>query len=80
MGLYSKELERKVVVAVIRAWNGLTEYTIDRKGNLYGVCQGSGFSFSRAYYRTLMWRFNDAHGIGVVMLAGAELIKTMSNI
>lgn len=48
---------------------------IDRDGNLYGVCRGSGFSFSRAYYRTLMWNFNDTHGIGIVMLAGVEYLK-----
>ena len=61
--------------AVERAWKGLCEQAIDRDGNLYGVCRGSGFSFSRAYYRTLMWNFNDTHGIGIVMLAGVEYLK-----
>ena len=48
------------------------EKAIDRKGNLYGVCQGSGWSYEREYYRALEWNFNDTHGIGIVMLAGVE--------
>ena len=61
--------------AAIRARNGLCEQAIDNEGSLYGVCRGSGFSFSRAYYRTLMWNFNDTHGIGIVMLVGVEYLK-----
>ena len=76
LGLYQGELRNAAEAAVKRAWNGLCDTAIDRKGNLYGVCQGSGFSFSRAYYRTLMWRFNDTHGIGIVMLAGVEIKRT----
>lgn len=58
--------------SIQRAWDGLTSYAIDCHGNVYGVCQGSGCSFSREYYRQLSWRFNDAHGIGIVLLAGVE--------
>lgn len=76
MGLYPEKQREQIAAAVRKAWQGLTRVTIDRHGNLYGVCQGSGFSFSRAYYRTLSWRFNDTHGIGIVMLAGAEIMKT----
>ncbi len=77
MGLYPENTRVTVENAVRRAWRGLTETVIDRRGNLYGVCRGSGFSFSRAYYRTLMWNFNDTHGIGIVMLAGVELLQTL---
>ena len=45
----------------------------------YGVCRGSGFSFSRAYYRSLSWNFNDTHGIGIVMLAGVEYLRLSSD-
>jgi rhamnogalacturonyl hydrolase YesR len=76
MGLYPEQQQTKVIEAIRKAWKGLTEVVIDRHGNLYGVCQGSGFSFSRAYYRTLSWKFNDTHGIGIVMLAGTEIMKT----
>ena len=58
--------------SVFRAWNGLIKRAIDRNGNLYGVCQGSGWSYEREYYRALNWNFNDTHGIGIVMLAGVE--------
>ena len=61
--------------AAERAWQGLTNQAVDRQGNLYGVCRGSGFSFSRAYYRTLSWNFNDTHGVGIVMLAGVEVLR-----
>ncbi len=75
-GWYKEVLARRALDAAVRAWDGLTRKTIDRHGNLYGVCQGSGFSFSRAYYRTLNWNFNDTHGTGIVMLAGTELMMT----
>lgn len=70
------EVQTRAMAAARKAWQGLTELAIDREGNLYGVCQGSGFSFSRTYYRALSWRFNDTHGIGIVMLAGVELLET----
>lgn len=72
---YPKEMLKQIEQAAMKAWKGLTRYTIDRHGNLYGVCQGSGCSFSRAYYRSLMWNFNDTHGIGIVILAGVEILK-----
>ena len=74
LGWFSEELARRASFSAERAWDGLCNTVISRDGDLYGVCQGSGFSFSRAYYRTLGWRFNDAHGIGIVMLAGTEIL------
>ena len=73
---YDEATAAQAMAAARKAWKGLAELAIDREGNLYGVCQGSGFSFSRAYYRQLSWRFNDTHGIGIVMLAGVELMET----
>ena len=78
LGWYTPAMARTTFAAALRAWDGLCRITIDRHGNLYGVCQGSGFSFSRAYYRSLMWRYNDTHGIGIVMLAGVELTQAKS--
>ena len=77
MGLKPEKHQTRIIESLKRAWKGLTETVIDRHGNLYGVCQGSGFSFSRAYYRTLSWKYNDTHGIGIVMLAGCEIIQTL---
>lgn len=74
MGLY-KEPEA-YYVAVNKAWSALTQYSIDRQGNVYGVCRGSGFSFSQSYYRNeLPWVLNDNHGTGIVILAGYETLQ-----
>ncbi|MNI11279.1 Unsaturated rhamnogalacturonyl hydrolase YteR [compost metagenome] len=59
--------------AVLSGWNGLCERAIDKRGNLYGVCKGSSWSYSNAYYKhDLGWNLNDTHGIGIVLLAGIE--------
>lgn len=78
-GWFPAEREQAVAEAMRRAWDGLCRVAIDRNGNLYGVCRGSGFSFSRAYYRSLWWNFNDTHGIGIVMLAGVEVLRTIND-
>lgn len=74
-GYLNESLIEEARTSVYKAWNGLIEYCVDKDGNLYGVCRGSGFSFSRAYYRSLGWALNDAHGIGIVALAGVEYEK-----
>jgi len=62
--------------SAIRAWSGLTRHSIDARGNLYGVCRGSGYSHSSRYYKyDLLPQLNDTHGIGIVMLAGVELLR-----
>ena len=64
--------------AAVKAWEGLCSQVIDRDGNLYGVCRGSGYSFSKVYYaEELPWNYNDTHGTGIVMLAGIELQKML---
>lgn len=62
--------------AVHKAWKGLTQISIDRLGNVHGVCRGSNYAFTPDYYKyELLWRTNDTHGIGIVMLAGGEILK-----
>ncbi|WP_426446825.1 glycoside hydrolase family 88/105 protein [Paenibacillus sp. S-38] len=59
--------------AVFRGWEGLSRYAVDVRGNVHGVCRGSGYSFSSSYYKDeLLPLLNDTHGIGIVMLAGIE--------
>ena len=74
-GYIPADLAEEAAASAKRAWAGLCETAIDRNGNLFGVCRGSGFSFSRPYYRTLSWNLNDTHGIGIVMLAGAHIAR-----
>lgn len=62
--------------AAQRGWEGLSRYCIDKGGNVYGVCRGSGYSFNKLYYKEeLDWQLNDTHGIGIVLLAGVELLR-----
>jgi len=62
--------------AVFKAWEALNRFSIDRLGNIHGVCRGSEFSFTSEYYKKdLLWNLNDTHGIGIVMLAGVEVIR-----
>ena len=64
--------------AAVRAWDALTRISIDREGNVHGVCRGSEFSFTPDYYiNELLWKFNDTHGMGIVPLAGVEVIRLM---
>ncbi|MDR0655036.1 MAG: glycoside hydrolase family 88 protein [Treponema sp.] len=62
--------------AAEKAWKALERFSVDRGGNIYGVCRGSEFAFNPRYYAEhLLPRLNDTHGIGIVLLAGVELLK-----
>jgi rhamnogalacturonyl hydrolase YesR len=64
------------VRSVYKAWEALNRVSIDRFGNIHGVCRGSEFSFTSDYYKKdLLWNLNDTHGIGIVLLAGVEVIR-----
>jgi unsaturated rhamnogalacturonyl hydrolase len=66
----------KYVEAVYKGLNALMRIAIDKSGNIYGVCRGSGHSFTPRYYKyDLGWNLNDTHGIGIVLLAGVETLK-----
>jgi len=67
--------------AVIKAWEALTKVSIDRFGNVHGVCRGSEFSFTPDYYKyELLWNLNDTHGIGIVLLAGVEVLRLFESL
>jgi rhamnogalacturonyl hydrolase YesR len=62
--------------AAEKAWKALERYSIDAAGNIHGVCRGSEFAFNPRYYAEhLLPRLNDTHGIGIVLLAGTEILK-----
>lgn len=62
--------------AALKAWDALNRISIDREGNVHGVCRGSEFSFTPDYYKyDLLPRLNDTHGIGIVLLAGVEVSR-----
>lgn len=62
--------------AANKGWEALCKISVDDLGNLFGVCRGSGYSFSKEYYANdLSWNINDNHGTGIVILAGVEVEK-----
>ena len=66
-------------IAAQKAWKALENYSIDKEGNIHGVCRGSEFAFNPRYYAEhLLPRLNDTHGIGIILLAGVELLKLHS--
>lgn len=69
------------VTSAINGWSGLTRHCIDKQGNVYGVCRGSGYSFNKLYYKDeLTWQLNDTHGIGIVLLAGIEVHRLVRDL
>lgn len=72
---------RRFADAACKGWRALTQTAVDRGGNLYGICRGSGHSFTPRYYKyDLGWILNDAHGIGVVLLAGCETSRMLESL
>ncbi|HVT81288.1 MAG TPA: glycoside hydrolase family 88 protein [Phycisphaerae bacterium] len=64
--------------AVVDAWTAINKVSIDKHGNVHGVCRGSEFSFSPEYYKKeLLPNLNDTHGVGIVLLAGVETLRMM---
>jgi len=69
------------VQSTFRAWEALNRISIDKGGNVHGVCRGSEFSFTPEYYKKeLLWNLNDTHGIGIVLLAGVEMLKLIKHL
>jgi rhamnogalacturonyl hydrolase YesR len=67
---------RTARVAAEKAWRALESRAIGKDGSVHGVCRGSEFAFNPRYYAEhLLPRLNDTHGIGIVLLAGVELLK-----
>ncbi len=61
--------------AVFQGWTAINQIGVDKLGNVHGVCRGSEFSFQSEYYKKdLLWNLNDTHGIGIVLLAGIEVV------
>lgn len=67
--------------AVLKAWEGINKTSIDKAGNIHGVCRGSEFSFTPEYYKKeLLPNLNDTHGIGIVLLAGVETLRLIDHL
>jgi rhamnogalacturonyl hydrolase YesR len=77
MGILPKE---KYGTMAKKSVEALKEYCIDEDGNVYGVCIGSLYSFTREYYKySLPWNKNDTHGTGIILMALAETEKIIES-
>lgn len=65
-------LEEDYLECMEKAWRGLLTCSVDREGNVYGVCMGSGCHTDAEYYFAIPTIRNDDHGTGVILAAGAE--------
>lgn len=66
---------------VLKGWQAISSFSVDKDGNVHAVCKGSGFSFTREYYaEDLFWITNDNHGVGIVLLAGSEVLKLLNGL
>lgn len=62
--------------ATLLAWNAVTTKVND-KGQVEGVCVGTGMAFDPAFYYHRPVNVYAAHGYGPVLLAGAEVINLL---
>jgi rhamnogalacturonyl hydrolase YesR len=63
---------------VLLAWNAITKQ-VNEKGQVTGVCAGTGMAFDPAYYCYRPVNVFAAHGYGSVLLAGAEVLALLQN-
>ncbi|NLB80816.1 MAG: hypothetical protein GX800_04230 [Clostridiaceae bacterium] len=75
-GVRNGWLGEKYKERIQKAFEGLMKYKIDKNGNIYDVCRGSGNSMDEEYYANLGVIDNDDHGTGIILMALAELAKT----
>lgn len=60
------------------AWNAVVS-RINAEGEIEGVCVGTGMGFDPAFYAYRPTSVKAAHGYGVTMWAGAEMIRLLSS-
>ncbi len=73
-GVKNGWLSRDIVPSLWKAWNRLAEICIDDDGNVLGICTGAGIHMEREHYRRMGACMNDDHGVGIILLAGAEML------
>lgn len=70
-------LKKDFLPCIKQAWNGLLCHSIDKYGNVYGVCMGSGCAMEAEYYFDIPTIINDDHGTGIVLAAASELYELL---
>ena len=72
-------LDKSFSSIAIRAWEGVCT-KISEKGDVSGVCMGTGISHDLVFYYKRPAPLNDAHGLGAIIQAGLEVIKLKANL
>lgn len=71
-GIRNDWLDESYLPCMEKTWKGLLSKSIDREGNVYGVCMGSGCAHEAEYYYKIPTTINDDHGTGVILAAASE--------
>ncbi|MGD8779391.1 MAG: glycoside hydrolase family 88 protein [Ignavibacteria bacterium] len=67
-------IEPRYITIAQRGWEGVMS-TIREDGQIEGVCTGTVVSDDLVYYYKRPAPLNDVHGIGFIILAGAEILN-----
>ena len=73
-GVNGKYLEPSYASIARRGWKGMLS-RVQPDGSVDGVCTGTVVSEDLGYYYRRPTPPNDVHGIGAVLLAGAEMLR-----
>ena len=63
------------VVGILNGWKGLLT-KIQPDGQVQDICVGTGIEDNIKFYYDRPTELNDLHGLGAVILAGTEMIKS----
>lgn len=72
-------IEKRYASIALRGWEGVMSKIRD-DGKVEGVCTGTVTSDDLVYYYKRPAPLNDVHGIGTILMAGAEVLKLISNL
>lgn len=71
-------IDKRYLPVALKGWEGVMT-KINSNGDVEGVCTGTGTSDELIHYYTRPAPLNDVHGIGAVILAGVEILKSLRN-
>jgi rhamnogalacturonyl hydrolase YesR len=67
-------LPQRYAAIARKGWDGVLT-RIHPDGEIEGVCTGTGVGDDLAFYYDRPAPLNDVHGVGAVLLAGAEVLR-----
>lgn len=70
-------LDKEFSTIALRAWEGIAKQ-VNEKGEVSGICIGTGISHDLVFYYTRPTPLNDVHGLGAFIQAGLEINKMKS--